>query len=51
MPTNDFQEFRSYIEKESLNGKSDRKCDFDYGKSNIFYCTCYTDSYSDFPDF
>ena len=44
MPKNDFDEFRSIVEPG-------RSCYMDTGKSELFTCTCLTDTHNDFPDF
>jgi Eukaryotic aspartyl protease len=44
MPSNDFEEFRSQVEPG-------RTCYFDKGKTDLFVCTCLTDTHNDFPAF
>jgi len=43
MPQNDFDKFRPFME-------GNRRCSWDYGKSNLFMCGCFGESESDFPD-
>jgi len=44
MPANDFDEFRKVIEPG-------RSCYIDSGNTGLFTCRCWTETYSDFPDF
>ncbi|CDW83892.1 eukaryotic aspartyl protease family protein [Stylonychia lemnae] len=44
MPTDDFSEFKQYLAGKGLD------CSTDTGKTDLYYCSCYTTSHSDFDD-